>query len=324
MKAVFVREFGGPDVLTVDDTSVPSPGSGEVLVRIQAAGVNPVDTYIRAGAHVSTPPLPFIPGKDGAGTVEEVGEGVEKVSKGSRVYLAGSVTGTYAEFAVCKEEQVHELPENVSFDKGAGVFVPYATAYRALFQKAKAATGEKLLVHGASGAVGTAAVQWAIHEGLEIYGTAGSEKGRKLLRSQGVGNVFDHSSTPEFAYLDEIMSASGGIDVIIEMLASKNLTADFRTLARFGRIVIVGSRGSLEFDPRLTMTADATIKGMSLFNADAEEMRAIHEAIGKGLAGGWLDPVVGRAFPLEDAAEAHREIIEERAYGKIVLHPWQL
>ncbi|HUF05266.1 MAG TPA: NADPH:quinone reductase [Aridibacter sp.] len=321
MKAIFVREYGGPDVMAVEDTSVPTPKEGQVLVRIEAAGVNPVDTYVREGKHASAPPLPFIPGKDAAGTVEETGQGADKFKKGARVYLAGSVTGTYAEYAVCSEDQVWELPENVSFDAGAGVFVPCATAYRALMQKAGAKEGEKVLIHGASGAVGIAAIQWAKHAGLEIYATAGSEKGQELIRDQGVEHVYDHSSEPEFEYLDRIREDSGGVDVILEMLANKNLQEDFRTLSMFGRIIVIGSRGTLEFDPRLVMGTEATIRGMALFNAPPEPMEEIHEAIGNGLRKGYLKPVIGKAFALEDAPQAHREVIENRAYGKIVLHP---
>lgn len=321
MKAVYVREHGGPDVLAVEDIAVPAPKAGEILVRIEAAGVNPVDTYIREGKHSAAPPLPFVPGKDAAGTVAETGKGADKFREGARVYLAGSVTGTYAEYAVCSEDQAWPLPERVSFDAGAGVFVPYATAYRALFQKAEAKEGEKVLIHGASGGVGIAAIQWAKNAGLEIYGTAGSEEGRKLVSEQGVAHVFDHSSEPAFEYLDKIREASGGVDIILEMLANRNLAEDFRALSMFGRITVIGSRGSLEFDPRLTMGKDATIRGMALFNAPEESMLEIHEAIGKGLGEGYLDPVIGKAFPLEDAADAHRQVIENRAYGKIVLHP---
>ncbi|REJ79008.1 MAG: NADPH:quinone reductase [Acidobacteria bacterium] len=321
MKAIYVRQYGGPEVLELEDISVPTPGENEVLVRIEAAGVNPVDTYIRAGAHATAPRPPFIPGKDGAGIVEETGPAVRKVKEGSRVYVSGSLSGTYADYAICREDQVWELPEKVSFDAGAGVFVPYATAYRALIQKAEAKEGEKVLIHGGSGAVGIAAIQWAKHVGLEVYATAGSSEGMELVNDLGADHVFDHSSSPEFGYLDEIQETSGGVEIILEMLANKNLVADFRALAKFGRITVIGSRGSLEFDPRLMMTNEATLRGMSLFNAPDQAMEEIHSEIGKGLSEGYLDPVIGKAFSLEDAAEAHRHVIENKAYGKIVLHP---
>lgn len=317
MKAIVVREYGDPEVLKVEEAPDPEPSAGQVLVRIKAAGVNPVDTYVRQGFHATTPPLPFTPGKDAAGVVEAVGEGVEKVLPGDRVYLAGSLTGTYAELALCEPGQVWPLPDNADFAQGAGVFVPYATAYRALFQKAGAREGETVLVHGASGAVGIAAVQWAKNAGLRVFGTAGSESGRELVREQGADQVFDHT---EEDHLTEIAEASGGgVEIILEMLANENLQKDFGALAKRGRITIIGNRGTLEFDPRLTMTKDATLYGMSLFNASEEEFEEIHANIRKGLAGGYLRPVVGRSFSLEEAPQAHSEVIENRAYGKIVL-----
>ncbi len=318
MKAIVVREYGEPDVMKLEEVSDLEPDENQVLVRIKAAGINPVDTYIRQGTHASTPVLPFTPGKDAAGIVEKVGANISKVEKGERVYLADSVTGTYAEFALCKENQVWSLPENTSFEQGAGIFVPYATAFRGLIQKAKAKSGETVLIHGASGAVGIAAVQWAKNAGLKIIGTASSENGKELVKQQGADYVFDHSSEN---YLDEINKATEnkGVQIILEMLANENLQNDFKVLAKFGRIIVIGNRGSLEFDPRLTMGKDATIRGMALFNASAEDFAEIHSEIYKGLSKGFLNPVVGKKFSLEDAPQAHREVIESKAFGKIVL-----
>jgi NADPH2:quinone reductase len=319
MKAIIVNEYGGPEVLCLGETAIPEPKGSEVLVRVKAAGVNPVDTYVRAGQHATAPPVPFIPGKDGAGIVEATGADVRRVRTGDRVYIAGAITGTYAEYALCTEEQVRYLPDNVSFEQGAGVFVPYATAYRALFHKAEAKAGETVLVHGASGAVGIASIQWAKNAGLRVIGTAGSEAGRELAAAKGADLVFDHSSEPEFSYLDEIREATGGVEIILEMLANRNLQEDFRTLKMFGRIVVIGSRGALEFNPRLIMGKDATVRGVALFNSPPEAIEEMHGKIGEGLAAGYLVPEVGRTFSLEDAAEAHRQVIESKAYGKIVL-----
>lgn len=318
MKAIVVREYGEPDVLKIEETSDLEPGKNQVLVKIKAAGINPVDTYIRQGTHASSPPLPFTPGKDAAGIVEAVGENIQKVKSGERVYLADSVTGTYAEYTLCEENQIWSLPDNATFEQGAGIFVPYATSYRGLIQKAKAQAGETVLVHGASGAVGIAAVQWAKNAGLKIIGTASSEKGKELVKEQGADYVFDHSSEN---YLDEINKATEnkGVDIILEMLANKNLEKDFDVLAKFGRIVIIGNRGSLEFNPRLTMGKDATIYGMAVFNASEKEFENIHREIYKGLEEGFLSPVIGKTFLLEDAPQAHIEVIEKKAYGKIIL-----
>ncbi|MDH3530874.1 MAG: NADPH:quinone reductase, partial [Acidobacteriota bacterium] len=250
MKAIVVREYGDENVLKLEEVPEPVPTAGQILVDIKVAGVNPVDTYVRAGNHPTAPPLPFTPGKDAAGVIAAVGDGVTKVAVGDRVYLAGAVSGTYAEKALCTETQVWKLPEEATFEQGAGIFVPYATAYRALFKKAKIRPGEKILIHGASGAVGIAAIQWAKNAGAVVFGTAGSTKGWELVERIGADKVFDHTD-PE-NYLTEILDATGGVgvDVILEMLANENLSKDFYVLAKFGRIVVIGSRGLLEFDPR--------------------------------------------------------------------------
>lgn len=319
MKAIIVKEFGEPEVMKFADIPDLHPGENQVLVKIESAGVNPVDTYIRQGTHAQKPDLPYTPGKDGAGTIERIGENVKKFEIGERVYTANPISGTYAEYCLCEQNQVHNLPKNITFEQGAGVFVPYATSYRALMQKARAKRGETVLIHGASGGVGTAAIQWAKNSGLKVIGTASSKDGKNLALEQGADFVFDHSSDD---YLDEIKEATGGagVDIILEMLANKNLVKDFEVLAKFGRITIIGSRGSIEFDPRLTMGKDAAIRGMSLFNASDEDMSEINKAIYKGLSEGFLNPVVGKTFRLSEAAKAHRAVIEEKAFGKIVLN----
>lgn len=318
MKAIIVRNFGEPEVLKFEETATPEPNENQISVRVKAAGVNPVDTYIRAGNYAQKPDLPYTPGKDAAGIVEKIGANVTKFAVGDRVLTADSVSGTYAEFCLCEEKHLIKLPENVSFEQGAGVFVPFATAFRALFQKAKIKKGETILIHGASGGVGTAAVQWAKKAGATVIGTASSEEGKRLVEEQGADFVFDHSQEN---YLNEIVEATNGkgVDAIIEMLANVNLVKDFDVLAKFGRIVVVGNRGSLDFNPRLTMGKDASIYGMSLFNAPPLEMKEIHEAIYDGLKKGDLHPIVGKKYALADAVKAHREVIESKAFGKIVL-----
>lgn len=318
MKAIVVKEFGAPEVMKLEEVETPTPNKNQVLVRVKAAGVNPVDSYIRAGQYASNPNLPFTPGKDAAGIVEAVGDAVEKVKVGDRVYTADTISGAYAEFALCQENQVWALPDNVSFAQGAGVFVPFATAYRALFQKANAARGETVLIHGASGGVGIAAVQWAKNAGLKIIGTASSADGKTLVKEQGADFVLDHSTEN---YLEEIKQITDGkgVNIILEMLANENLVKDFDVLAMFGRIIVIGNRGALEFNPRLTMGKDATIRGMSLFNASTDEFQEINDAIYEGLSQEYLKPIVGKTFPLAEAAEAHHEVIETKAFGKIIL-----
>ena len=320
MKAIRVHGFGGPEVLRLEEVPTPQPGPGEVLVRMHAIGVNPVETYIRAGKYARLPALPYTPGNDGAGVVEQIGDSVTRFKPGDPVYTAGSISGTYAEFALCKTEQVHQLPANASFAQGAAMGTPYATAYRGLFQRADAKPGETVLVHGASGGVGTAAVQLARACGLRVFGTAGSDQGRKLAREQGAHEVFDHRAPDQF---EQIMKATDGrgVDVIVELLANVNLAKDLTILAKSGRVAIIGSRGHVEIDPRDAMQRDADLRGMVLPNTPPAEMASIHAALVAGLEKGTLRPVIGKEFPLAEAAEAHRAVMGSGAFGKIVLLP---
>ncbi|RJQ50691.1 MAG: NADPH:quinone reductase [Nitrospiraceae bacterium] len=320
MKAIRVREFGNPEVMKIEEVSDLKPGAGCVLVHVNAVGVNPVDTYIRSGLYPVKPELPYTPGMDAAGIVETVGEGVRDFKPGDRVYVAGSISGTYAGKALCRESQAHPLPENISFVQGAGIGVPYGAAYRALFHRANAVPGEVVLVHGASGGVGIAAVQLARAAGMHVIGTAGTDKGRLLVKEHGAHHVLDHHD-PECMENILGLTKGKGVDVIVEILANVNLGKDLGILARNGRVVIVGSRGSVEINPRDVMTRDAAILGMVLFNASEREMLSIHAALGAGLENGALSPVVGRELPLRDAARAHHEIMETSAHGKIILIP---
>jgi len=323
MKAIRVHKFGGPEVLQLDDVPDPKAGPGQVVVRIRAAGVNPVDTYIRSGSYAMLPTLPYVPGNDCAGVIETVGQGVTRFKRGDRVYVVRTTTpmsGGYAELALCEASTVHPLPANVSFSQGAGVSVPYGTAYRGLHHKAHARSGETLLVHGASGGVGIAAVQLGVAHGMTVVGTAGTERGRKLVQEHGAHHVLDHSTSD---YLTKLMEVTGtrGADVILEMLANVNLQKDIDVVARFGRIVVIGNRGTIEINPRGTMGKDAAIFGLALWNAAPEEMASIHAAIGAGLANGTLRPVVGQELPLKEAVRAHEAVLKPGAYGKIVLIP---
>ncbi len=326
MKAIVVREFGGPDVMQLTDVVDPSPGPGHVLIRVYAVGVNPVETYVRAGVYARLPSLPYTPGSDIGGVVVAVGSGVTRVKEGDRVYAHG-IAGGYAQLALAEAWQVHPLPERVSFQQGAALGVPYATAWRALFIRARARAGETVLVHGASGGVGVAAVQIARAHGLTVIGTAGTEDGMQLVREQGADHVLNHRA-PD--YLQEVMRVTAvpptpaqgaGVDVVLEMLANVNLDKDLDVLAFGGRIVVIGNRGRVEIDARKAMGKDAAILGMTLFNATRDEMTEIHASLVAGLANGSLSPVIGQEMPLAEAAKAHAAVMEPGAFGKIVLVP---
>jgi NADPH2:quinone reductase len=320
MKAIQVPRFGGPEVLELNDISTPKPGPGQILVRVRAAGVNPYDTYMRNGMYPIKPPLPYIPGSDAAGTVEAVGEDVKKVKPGDRVYTAKTITGAYAEYALADESQVYPLPDKISFSQGAGLWVPYGTAYTALRHHADARAGETLLVHGASGGVGIAAVQWARAQGMTMIGTAGTPRGLELVKKEGAHHAFDHTKP---GYTEEIMKVTSGrgVDVILEMLANVNLATDLKLMALRGRTIVIGNRGEVTINPRELMSRRASIRAFTLWAATDAESVEIHAAIAAGLENGTLRPIVGKELPLKDAAHAHQDVLAPGAFGKIVLVP---
>jgi NADPH:quinone reductase len=320
MKAIRVSEYGGPSVLKLEEVPAPQPGATQVLVRNHAVGVNPVDTYLRSNTDNRGPKLPYTPGSDAAGVVEAVGDAVTGAKKGDRVYVGGSLSGAYAELALCEQTQIHPLPGNASFAQGAAMNVPYATAFHALFHRVHGEAGESVLVHGASGGVGIAAVQLARARGLMVIGTAGTDRGRKMVAEQGAHHVLDHTAP---GYLDELLKLTGGqgVDVILEMLANVNLQKDFGALAMRGRIAVIGNRGTVEINPRLAMNKNAAILGVALFHATPAQLAGIHAALVEGLRNGSLRPVIHQELPLGQAPRAHEAVMENGHHGKIVLVP---
>lgn len=320
MKAIQVHQFGGPEVLQLQEIPTPKPGSGQVVVRVRGVGVNPYDTYMRNGTYPIKPPLPYTPGSDAAGVVEAVGEGVSRVKAGDRVYTAKTVSGAYAEYTLALESQVYPLPEKISFSQGAGLWVPYGTAFTALHHHAHARPGETLLIHGASGGVGIAAAQIGRAMGMKVLGTAGTQKGLDLVKKEGAHLAFDHTKAD---CADTILKATGGrgADVILEMLANVNLANDLKLLAMNGRVIIIGNRGEITINPRELMARRGTAKGFTLWAATEEETSEIHAGIAAGLENGTLRPIVGKELPLKEAAQAHVDILAPGAHGKIVLIP---
>lgn len=320
MKAIRVSEYGGPAVLKLEEVPTPQPGPGQVLVRNHAVGINPVDTYLRSNTDNRGPKLPYTPGGDTGGVVESAAPGVTAVKAGDRVYVGGTVSGAYAEYSLCEQSQVHPLPANASFAQGAAMNVPYATAFHALFNRAHGEAGETVLVHGASGGVGIGAVQLARARGLTVIGTAGTERGRKMVSEQGAHHVLDHNAP---GYLEECVRLTGGRgpDIIMEMLANVNLQKDLGIIAMRGRIVVIGNRGMVEINARLAMNRDAAILGMALNHATPAQHAGIHAALVEGLRNGSLRPVIAQELPLAQAARSHEAVMEAGHHGKIVLVP---
>jgi NADPH:quinone reductase len=320
MKAIRVSEFGGPETLKVQDVPDPKPDSGQVLVRVKAAGINPVDTYIRSGTYARKPNLPYTPGMDAGGIIEAVGPSIKHFKVGDRVYTNGSITGVCAELAICEESRVHHLPSKISFAQGAAIGVPYGTAYRALFQRGRGKAGETVLVHGATGGVGIACVQFARAAGFTVIGTGGTDKGRAVVVEQGAHHVLDHGA-PDYEKRLMDITKGRGVDLITEMLANVNLAKDLTLLAPGGRVVVIGNRGTIEINPRDAMAREASILGLTLWAATDADLREIHAATIAGLECGSIRPVVRQELPLAEAPRAHQLVMEPGALGKIVLVP---
>ena len=320
MRAIRVTKLGDPEVLKLEQVPTPEPASDQIKVKIEAIGVNPVDTYIRSGYQGYDPVVPYTPGYDAAGVVDAVGKDVKGFSPGARVYLSGSVSGTYAEYAICNPEQLHPLPTHVSFAQGASLYVAYVTAYRGLVQRAESCPGETVLIHGTSGAVGIAAIQFAQNLGMRIIATASSEEGQQLAAGQGADLVLDHSDPTHFNMIMDYTESSG-VNVILEMMANINLDNDLRILAQKGRVIVVGNRDTITINPRDTMACDGAILGMSLMNICAQDEKEIHSAIVAGLNNKTLRPVIRCELPLKEAPMAHDMVMESGSCGKIILIP---
>ncbi|KAK3254685.1 hypothetical protein CYMTET_36108 [Cymbomonas tetramitiformis] len=315
IRAVVCRNFGGPEVMCIEKKTLPPPGPGQIRVKVGAAGINPSDTYILLGPdgpYAGTklvPELPFTPGKDGAGVIEAVGPGVgPPFRKGERVYMSGSLTGMFAEYTLCDKATVYQLPNNVTLPEGAGVGVPCATAHRALFTRCGAKEGDAVFVHGASGAVGLAAVQLAVGSGCyPVVGTAGTTAGEDAVRAAGAHTVINHRSSH---YLETAKNVKpSGYDICLEMMASSNLSADLSIMGKYGRVAIIGSKAiPTTINPRSCMPLELDIRGVFLGNATTEELAQTHGALYSALASSVLVPPVASQFPLEQAAAAFTEV----------------
>lgn len=317
MKAIEVSEFGDSSVLKYKEVEEPVLKDDELYVSLRAAAVNPVETYVRQGTYAQLPSLPYIPGKDGAGIVKSVGANVKTFKPGDRVFLtvdSNAQSGTYAQGISCKETEVTFLSENMSYNEGAALGSSGLTALYALKQKADIKSGDLLLIHGASGGVGTLMLQFAKLYGAKVIATAGSEEGLQVLRDLGADYVFNHHKD---GYIDEIKNY--GIDVIIEMLANVNLQNDLEVIGKQGKIVIVGNRGEITINPRLLMMKEATVTGLLLSNITADEVEENTKLLLSGLENG-VKPVIDKVFPLNEADKAQDYIMDNRgSLGKVIL-----
>ena len=329
MKGIQVCRFGDEKELKVNhDLVLPVQNledlkPNEVLVKVIYAGINPVDTYIRSGAYAVLPSVPYIPGMDAAGYIEAIGSEVceENFSLGSRVFITGpgKNSGSYAEYVKTEQSYVYPLDDRLSFPEGACLGIPYFTALKALMYGAKARKHENVLVHGASGAVGCAAVQIANYVGAKVYGTAGTEKGMEVVANCGAHHVFNHNEE-DYEINMKAKTNGEGFDVIIENLANVNLDKDMQMIKKNARIMIVGSRGQVTISPRHLMAPEASIIGMSLWPTTDVQYQKIARVIHNGIISGWVKPIIDKEYSIEDAPKAHHDIIYSKgAKGNLIL-----
>lgn len=325
MHAVRYHEYGDEDVLTLDTVPKPDPSANEVTVRIEAASVNPIDTYLREGNVPPADGLPHIGGSDMAGIVEAVGDNVTEFTPGDRVFATGLgifSPGTYAEYTVAPADQLAPLPADVSFEDGAAAAMAFATAWRGLITRGDLALGDICLVHGASGGVGHAAIQIASRAGSYVIGTAREGDPANLARALGADAVVDYRA----ADLAEELAAvtdDREIDVILEPHADSNIEADLERLARGGRVVILGEESPIEIPSGPSMTAkqaDADLRFMSLAASSAEQA-PILEQVGQLLADGTFTVEVDTVYGLDELSAAHDRIMSSGLLGKLVINP---
>ena len=315
-RRVRVHEFGSSSVLKLESFDADKDlkcADDQLVVEIHAVGINPVETYIRSGQYASLPELPYTPGKDGAGCVYRVGALVTSFKPGDRVWITGTLSGSYAEYCLCSCSDVHSLPAHLSFEQGACLGIPYRTAYRALKSLGNAQAGKSVLIHGATGGVGTACLQLARTIGMgPIIATTSSVDTTIIqsLKDDGADIVTTHGNS-ELGIL---------VDLIVENLASANLGTDLKLLKKGGCVIVVGSRGEVTINPRDLMRCEGSIRGMVGAGSNEDKIAA-DAAIQSGIESDQLIPRVGTVFTLDEISLAHDEVIQHTSCkrGKVIV-----
>jgi NADPH2:quinone reductase len=324
MKAVRVHEYGGPEVLVYEEVPKPAPKTDQVLVRVEAATVNPMDVAVRENRFPTPKMPPKIIGSDGAGVVESVGDAVTDVHPGDRVFFSGlgvGSEGSYADYVVLAEAQAVPIPSGLSFVEAAALGMVFPAAYYGLVRRAALQAGETVLVQGAAGGVGSASVQLAKALGARVLATVAGAAEADLVRSLGADDVIDYSTEDVVARVLELTGGKG-VDLVQELVVSTNLPADVRLVATGGRIVCTGQGPSPEATVPIgeALAKDATLLFMNLNNAKRAGVAAIAAEVASMAAAGRVKPVIGESLPLAEARRAH-ELLAGPHLGKIVLLP---
>jgi NADPH2:quinone reductase len=324
MKAVRFHELGGPEVLRFEDAPDPSPGPGEVLIRVRAAGVNFADTMTTEGRYYLRPRFPQIPGLEVAGEVEALGEGVEGLGLGERVMAVLPQGGGYAELCVAGAAFVTPVPDGLDWNEAAALPVQAVTADHVVHLAGKVQPGEWVVVHSAAGGTGSFMVQMAELAGARVIATAGSKSRLALASELGAEAVVDYSDP---GWPDEVSRITGGrgADVVIESVGGDVFEGSFHCLAPFGRLIVIGQSAGAPpaFNPLRLMRQNQSLVGYYLMTAmeDITLMAQTRARLTQALRAGVLRVVIGEVAPLSEAAAVHRRMLARQTSGKLVLRP---
>lgn len=323
MRVVAIREPGGPEVLVTERRPVPRPGAGQILIRVEVAGVNRPDALQRSGSYAPPPDASDLPGLEAAGEIVAVGPGVTRWSVGDAVcaLLPG---GGYAEFVVTAAEHALPIPTGLSVAEAAALPETFFTVWHNVIERGRLAEGESFLVHGGSSGIGTTAIQLAAARGARVFATAGSPEKCAACERLGAERTINYR---EEDFVDVVRDATGGrgVDLILDMVGGPYLPRDVRALAPEGRLVMIAFLGGpkAELNFAQVMTKRLTITGSTLrpqsVQSKARIAAALEREVWPLIEGGRIRPVMDRAFPLEEAAAAHARMESSAHIGKIVL-----
>jgi synaptic vesicle membrane protein VAT-1 len=341
MRALVVGRYGPPEVFELREMPDPQPKAGEVLIRVKSAGVNFADLLQRMGLYPKTPKPPFVPGLEIAGVVEKIAGGGNP-AEGQPLKAGDAVTAltnfnAYAEWAAVPAQQVYRLPAGMKFDEAAAIPVNYLTAYHSMFTMGNLQPGDRILIHGAAGGVGTAAVQLARARGLLVFGTAGRTK-QEYLRKSGVDHAIDYEKSDFVQVVRKY--APDGIEMVMDPIGGKSFSRSCECLGPTGRLVVFGSsarvgpdgkqswvrslRARVEtpwFNPLKLMGRNIAVIGVHLgrLHSRGALLRSELEEIFSMYSAGTIKPVIGKKFPLAEGAAAHQYIHDRRNIGKVIL-----
>ncbi len=319
MKAIKMTQFGGPEVLKIEEAALGQPKKGEAVVAIKAAGINFIDIYQRRGTYPV--PLPYIPGLEAAGIVESVGEGVANVKPGDRVAYVHT-PGAYAEKCIIDAKYLIPLPEGLSFEQGAAFPLQGMTAHYLLHEFRKIKPNDTVLIHAAAGGMGLLLVQWAKHLGARVFGTVSTEEKAKMAKEAGADEVILYTKQN---FVDEVkkLTDKRGVELIIDGVGKTTFAGNLEAAALRGNIVIFGAASGPAdpIAPNTLMKHSLTVSGGSLFNyiLSPEELKHRSQAVLEGIQKGWLKLNINQVFPLSEASEAHRKLEDRNSVGKLVL-----